>query len=233
MSEYYLPEKRAEKVHQLFTRIAPRYDFINDLQSFGLHRHWKKRLVAMSAVQPGQNVLDVCTGTGDVAFLFAEARASVIGFDFTEAMLRRGQERAPRAPVRFVRGDALRLPFPNESFDVVSISYGLRNLADFKAGLAEMHRVTKKGGRILVLDFGKPSNTLWRALYFLYLKIAVPLFGLSFCGDAGAYAYILKSLREYPAQAGVDRMLRELGCQKVRIKNFLGGVMAINYGERG
>ena len=229
---YYVPERRAEKVHQLFTRIARRYDLINDLQSFGLHRYWKRRLIQLSGVQPGEKVLDVCTGTGDVAFLFAGAGAQATGFDFTEAMLLRGRERDQGSKVRFVRGDALALPFGDQSFGVVSISYGLRNLADFERGIAELQRVTRPGGRILILDFGKPDNALWRAAYYLYLKIAVPLFGLLFCGDAAAYAYILESLKHYPAQRGVDGMLRQLGCRNVRVHTFLGGVMSINYAER-
>lgn len=229
---YYVPERRAEKVHQLFTRIARRYDLINDLQSFGLHRYWKRRLIHLSGVRRGETVLDVCTGTGDVAFLFARAGARAVGFDFTEAMLLKGRERAGAGAVQFVRGDALAMPFPDASFDVVSISYGLRNLADFERGVGELHRVVRPGGRILILDFGKPDNRFWRACYFLYLKVAVPLFGLFFCGDAAAYAYILESLQHYPAQRGVDGMLRKLGCRNVRIHNFLGGVMSINYAER-
>lgn len=230
---YFVPEQRAEKVRQLFTRIAPRYDLINDIQSFGLHHYWKRQLIRLSGVQPGQSVLDVCTGTGDVAFLFATAGARVTGFDFTEAMLARAQERKSARPVHFVRGDALALPFPDQTFDVVAISYGLRNLADYSKGVSELHRVAKPGGRILILDFGKPDNAAWRSLYFSYLKVAVPLFGRLFCGDAAAYAYILESLHHYPAQRGVHQLLRQLQCRNARIHNFLGGVMSINYAERG
>lgn len=233
MSKYYVPGDRAEKVHQLFTRIAPRYDLINDLQSFGLHRSWKKKLLHLSNPDPNHRVLDVCTGTGDVASLFAERGAAVIAFDFAAAMLGRAQQRAKNKEVQFVRGDALNMPFPDQAFHIVTISYGLRNLSDFHHGLAELHRVTRPGGKILILDFGKPENPVWRTLYFLYLKLAVPLFGLLFCGDASAYAYILKSLQNYPAQRGVDQMLKDLGCRNVRMHTFLGGIMSINYGERG
>src|SRR5690606_15135655 len=166
--------------------------------SFGLHRYWKRRLIQLSKVQAGEKVLDVCTGTGDVAFLFAAKGAEALGFDFTEAMLQRARGRPGADVVEFVRGDALVMPFRESAFDVASVSYGLRNLADFQRGLAELVRVTRPGGRILILDFGKPDNLLWRAAYFAYLKIAVPMFGLLFCGDAAAYAYILESLKHYP-----------------------------------
>lgn len=230
---YFVPAQRAEKVRQLFTRIARRYDLINDLQSFGLHRHWKRQLIHSSGVQAGDRALDVCSGTGDVAFLFAEAGARVTAFDFTRAMLLEAQRRRrDQRPLWFVQGDALAMPFPDQTFDIVSISYGLRNLADFNAGLAELHRVTRPGGRILILDFGKPPNPAWRSLYFTYLRLAVPLFGRIFCRDAAAYAYILESLRHYPAQAGVEAALKRLGCRNVRTRNFLGGVMSINSAER-
>lgn len=232
-------EGRAAKVKQLFTRIAPRYDLINDLQSFGLHRFWKRRLVELARVEPGDRALDVCCGTGDLAFALARQGAYVTGVDFNEQMLavaerRKAQAQSAPAPATtptFLQGDALRLPFPDSSFDIVSVGYGLRNLADWQGGLAEMRRVARPGGRLLVLDFGKPDQPLWRALYFGYLRLFVPLLGLVFCGSASAYAYILESLHHYPAQRGVDAELRRLGLEKVRVVNFLGGVMAINTAE--
>src|SRR5439155_2631134 len=112
--------------------------------------------------------------------------------------------------LQFVRGDAQQIPFPDNSFHIVAMGYGLRNLADWETGLSEMQRVAKPGGRLLVLDFGKPDNALWRSLYFGYLKLFVPLVGRLFCGDASAYAYILESLKQYPAQHGVAAKMREL-----------------------
>src|SRR5262249_26014926 len=128
----------------------------------------------------------------------------------------------------FVRGDALRVPFPDESFEIVSIGYGLRNLADWPAGLEEMCRVTKPGGRVLVLDFGKPDNAILRWGYFSYLRVFVPWLGRIFCGDANAYGYILESLLHYPAQRGVAQHMQQIGLANVRIIDFLGGVMSIN-----
>src|ERR1043166_7164228 len=272
-------QPRAEKVNQLFGAIAPRYDLINDLQSFGLHRCWKRRVLDLANPQPGEHALDVCCGTGDLALALARRGAHTAGLGFNEPMLRLAELRKSKAenqifrtaatlphgagtasspkgwqrnanygdgavpaPVRvfaesalslrFVRGDALQLPFPEASFDVVTVGYGLRNLASWEAGLREMKRVARPGGRLLVLDFGKPENWLWRGLYFRYLRLFVPLLGLLVCGQAGAYAYILESLKHYPAQRGVEAKMSELGLINTRTIQLLGGAMSINYGEK-
>ena len=240
-NKYYEPgENRAEKVNDLFAAIAPRYDLINDLQSFGLHRFWKRRLVRFASVSSGSRALDLCCGTGDVAFALAERGASVVGLDFSEPMLAVARRRSvglngsrpSSAILQFLRGDAQEVPFPDESFDAVTISYGLRNLASWQQGLREMKRVAKPGGRLLVLDFGKPDNAFWRSLYFGYLRTCVPVCGKAFCGDSQTHAYILESLRHYPAQHGVATAMREMGCSDVRIVPLLGGMMTINYGVK-
>ena len=243
---YSTGEQRAAKVHDLFAVIAPRYDLINDLQSFGLHRLWKRRLVELAAVRPGDRALDLCCGTGDIALALAQRGAQVVGLDFTEEMLIIAESRVANSQSRvvsgnlqsairnpqFLRGDAQRIPFPEAEFDIVTIGYGLRNLADWETGLEEMARTAKPGARLLVLDFGRPGNWLWRSLYFSYLKLFVPLLGLVFCRNAGAYAYILESLKHYPAQRGVAARMRGLGLTNVRIVNLVGGAMSINYGEK-
>lgn len=246
-------EQRAAKVHDLFSRIAPRYDLINDLQSFGLHRYWKRRVVQLARPQPGQQALDLCCGTGDLALALARHGAQVTGLDFTQQMLDAAQKReyltqrqAPEGgshatrntqhaspPPHFVRGDAQCIPFADGSFDLVTVGYGLRNLASWETGLREMRRVAKPGGRLVVLDFGKPDDALWRGLYFGYLRLFVPLLGRVFCGSAGAYAYILESLKHYPAQHAVAVEMRQLGLTNVRVVSLLGGAMSINYGEKG
>lgn len=235
-NEFYNPgTQRAAQVNRLFATIAPRYDFINDLQSLGLHRRWKRRLARLAAVQPGDQALDLCCGTGDISFALAQKGARVTGLDFSPEMLAVAGERSPKSTAhspKFMQGDAQQLPFPDESFNIVTVGYGLRNLASWEAGLAEMVRVAKPGARLLVLDFGKPDNGLWRALYFGYLRLCVPVFGLLFCGKASAYAYILESLKHYPAQRGVEAKMRALGLVNVRVENILGGAMSINYGEK-
>lgn len=235
--------QRAAKVGDLFATIAPRYDLINDLQSFGLHRWWKRRLVKLAAARPGLRALDLCCGTGDVAFALAGRGAEVTGLDFSEPMLAVARRRCVGvAPPhnrqsaignpQFLHGDAQQIPFPDQSFDIVTVSYGLRNLSDWERGLGEMWRVAKSGGRLLVLDFGKPDNAAWRALYFAYLRAFVPVFGKVFCGDGQTHAYILESLKHYPAQRGVAAKMQKMGCHDVRIIPLLGSVMTINHGVK-
>jgi len=270
--------RRAERVKELFARVAHRYDLMNDLQSFGLHRRWKRHVVELARPRPGDTALDVCCGTGDIALELARHRLRVTGVDFSEPMLEiaRAKELHTRDPVaktadsksrlctsdrtktgqdvrrtpgetpigvapslpqpengvEFIQGDAQQLPFGEGTFDIVTVGYGLRNLSDWAKGLSEMHRVAKPGGRLLVLDFGKPENQLWRSAYYGYLKLFVPLLGLVFCSSASAYAYILESLQHYPAQQGVAARMKELGLANVQIANYLGGVMSINYGEK-
>src|SRR5258705_13244111 len=235
---YVEGEQRGEKGKDLFARVAPRYDLINDLQSFGLHRAWKRRVVRMANIKSGERALDVCCGTGELAFAVAKAGAVVSGVDFSEAMLavaRRRAENTPHSALRtadFGAGDAQRLEFSDNAFDVVAVGYGLRNLSSWETGLREMHRVAKSGARLLVLGFGKPDNALWRVLYFAYLRCVVPVFGKLFCGDSATHAYILESLKHYPAQRGVAEAMQRLGCRDVRIVNLLGGAMSINFGVK-
>jgi demethylmenaquinone methyltransferase/2-methoxy-6-polyprenyl-1,4-benzoquinol methylase len=241
-NEFYSPgEQRATKVNELFAKIAPRYDLINDIQSLGLHRRWKRRLIRLAGVRPGERALDLCCGTGDLAFALANAGVRVVGLDFSEEMLRVAARKSQRLSkptqtakpeIEFIRGDAQQIPFPENTFDIVTIGYGLRNLADLNAGIREMLRVSKPDGRLLALEFGKPENSIWRAIYFSYLRACLPVFGKVFCGNAAAYAYILESLKHYPAQSGVSAIMQSCGWQKVRVINLLGGVMSIHSAEK-
>lgn len=230
---FYAPgEQRAAKVNDLFGAIARRYDLINDLQSFGLHRLWKRRVVDLAAVRSGARALDLCCGTGDLALALAGRGTQVTGLDFSAPMLSVAIERKRPDDTLFIQGDAMNVPFPDNSFDAVTMGYGLRNLSSWETGLAEMQRVAKPGGRIVILEFGKPANALWRALYFTHLRCSVPLTGWLFCGNAQAYAYILESLKHYPGQLAVADRMREMKLANVRVINLLGGAMAINYGEK-
>jgi demethylmenaquinone methyltransferase/2-methoxy-6-polyprenyl-1,4-benzoquinol methylase len=246
-NEFYAPgAARAAKVNDLFARIARRYDFLNDLQSFGLHRVWKRRVADLAQIKSGDRALDLCCGTGDITFALARRGADATGLDFSAQMLEvaqnrsqksaaRSQNKNPQSAIRnpqFLQGDAQQLPFPENSFDVVTVGYGLRNLTSWERGVEEMVRVAKPGARLIVLDFGKPPNALWRAVYFTHLRISVPLIGLLFCGNAQAYAYILESLKHYPAQLAVAEKMRTLNLQNVRVINLLGGAMAINFAEK-
>lgn len=239
---YYDPgEHRAQRVCDLFDRIASRYDLINDVQSAGLHRLWKRRVIREAEIVEGNQALDVCCGTGDLAFSMARQGATVTGLDFSRQMLNVARKRADDLtqdpsdttgptdqPPTFIEGDAMQLPFQDASFDVLTMAYGLRNLSDWKKGLAECHRVLRPGGRMLILDFGKPPNPGWRAVYFGYLRLIVPFMGWTLVGDAEAYRYILTSLQHFPAQRGIESEMVRLGCRKIRTHLFLGGVMSLN-----
>ena len=237
-NEFFAPgERRAAKVNDLFARIARRYDFLNDLQSFGLHRSWKRRVAELSQIKSGERALDLCCGTGDLSFALARRGAETIGLDFSPQMLevaaqRQNNLKSQISNLKFLQGDAQQLPFPENSFDVVTVGYGLRNLTSWERGVDEMFRVARPGARLIVLDFGKPQNAWWRTVYFTHLRLSVPLIGLLFCGNASAYAYILESLKHYPAQLAVAEKMRALKLKEVRIINLLGGAMAINYGEK-
>jgi demethylmenaquinone methyltransferase/2-methoxy-6-polyprenyl-1,4-benzoquinol methylase len=237
-NEFYAPgDQRAAKVNDLFARIARRYDFLNDLQSFGLHRAWKRRVVQLAQIKPGDRALDLCCGTGDITFALAKNGAQATGLDFSAEMLqvaknKTGNRKPETGNPKFLQGDAQQIPFPENSFDILTVGYGLRNLTSWERGLDEMFRVARPGARLIVLDFGKPANALWRAIYFTHLQLSVPLIGLLFCGNAKAYAYILESLKHYPAQLAVAEKMHALKLKNVRVINLLGGAMAINYGEK-
>lgn len=231
--------ERASKVNALFQKIARHYDLVNDLQSMGMHRLWKREMVRQCKTLQGDKALDVCCGTGDITIRLNRAGAEATGLDFSEAMLQIARQRNLRNskgqngdPVEFIQGDALNLPFENESFEVVTIAYGLRNLSDFEDGVKELWRVLKSGGRLAVLDLGKPKNSFWRTLFELQLKWLIPWFGRLFYGDADTYAYLAESLKKYPAQSGLEKALNELGAKFVRQTDFLGGIMSLHVAEK-
>ncbi|MGC8828538.1 MAG: class I SAM-dependent methyltransferase [Verrucomicrobiia bacterium] len=237
---------------KMFGRISRRYDLANDFQSLFLHRLWKKRAVSLADVKTGSIALDICCGTGDISIELAKTGAFVIGVDLSIEMLNVASERAknyfalpnccPNAAyipknnlykkklnLHFIKADALNLPFADNLFDAITIGYGLRNLVDWRRGLVEMFRVAKPGGRIIILEFGKPENRLWRSLYFFYLKRIVPFLGKFTAGDYDAYFYIYESLVRYPGQYIVKEYLQNLGCIETKIIRILAGAMTINY----
>ena len=230
--------ERASKVRAMFSRIAGRYDVLNDLMSFGLHRLWKRDVVrlALAGRAGPARVLDLCCGTGDLAFLAASAAgmgSGVVGLDFTLPML--AIARARRTPAggsaAFAQGDALRLPFPDASFDAVTMGYGLRNVEDPLACLREIRRVLASGGRVVVLDFGKPDHAMPRVIYGAFLRSVMPVMGWLFHGDPDTYRYIPESLARYPAQRGVRDLMEKAGLSGARYENRMLGTMGLNVGE--
>ena len=219
----------------MFSTIAMRYDLVNDIQSAGLHRLWKRKMARLVALGESEQALDVCCGTGDLIVRLAKGGGRVGGVDMNGAMLNVARRRLAKrniAQSRLYQADALQLPFGDGQFDVVTIAYGLRNLADYKIGLQEIFRVLKPGGRLAILDFGKPPNRFLRGLYYQYLRWALPVFGWLFCGSASAYAYILDSLEKYPAQSGVKDMLDEIGFSSVNVANIMLGTMSLHIARR-
>ena len=255
MTNKYLSydEMRAPKVREMFSRLAERYDLVNDIMSFGMHRPWKRLTVRLAldkgARQPSHpgplpegegkarlRLLDLCCGTGDIGFYAEEAAGGgvrVTGADFTLPMLAVAKKRKAerRGASAFVQADALALPFADGSFDAITVGYGLRNIADPQAALREMRRVLAPGGRTVVLDFGKPENPIFRALYQGYMRVMMTAVGLLFHGDPQTYLYIPESLKRYPAQRGVERMMREAGFVSARYEEKLLGTMGFNIGE--
>jgi demethylmenaquinone methyltransferase / 2-methoxy-6-polyprenyl-1,4-benzoquinol methylase len=232
-NRYYAPgEERAERVHRLFARIARRYDRINDLMSWGMHRAWKRRLVSLANPRHGERALDLCCGTGDVARRLAagpkDFACEVVGLDFTEEMLEIARRVTPAGlPVTYRQGDALALPFPDASFDIVTCAYGLRNLADLDRGLAEASRVLRPGGRLASLEFGRPANPLLSLLYFAYLRAALPIFGWIFFGDPHTYGYIFATVSRFPGQRELAARMTGAGFASVEVNDSMGGAMGI------
>lgn len=235
MVDEFSEKAHVEKVDALFSTIAMRYDLVNDIQSAGLHRLWKRKMARLVALGESEQALDVCCGTGDLIVRLAKRGGRVAGVDMNGAMLNVARRRLAKCNIgrsRLYQTDALQLPFGDGQFDVVTIAYGLRNLADYKTGLQEIYRVLKPGGRLAILDFGKPPNRFVRGLYYQYLRWALPVFGWLFCGSASAYAYILDSLEKYPAQSGVKDMLDEIGFSSVNVANILFGTMSLHIARR-
>lgn len=234
-SRYYDPSSlRGAKVRALFDRIAIHYDLINDLQSFGLHRRWKKRLIGcVTDSRAGKSalVLDLCTGTGDIGGRLARCGHKVVGLDFSRAMLQLAASRfaGKGEGLCLIQGNAEETPFRDESFDAVTIAYGLRNLTSTNQAIQEMWRLVRPGGAILILEFSKPQNALWRTIYFLYLRAVVPFFGWCFHGDAATYRYIFESLQAYPSAQMLSQELREATGTEPEAEMLLGGVMAIHH----
>ena len=225
------PEEKRRYVRTLFATIADRYDLITRALSYGQDRRWKARLVRMASPRPGASVLDLATGTGDIAAACADRGALVVGLDVTRRMIELAHGKHG-ARVRFLVGDMLALPFPSASFDIVTTGYGLRNVPDLLAALAEIQRVLKPGGAILSLDFNRPSSPVVRAAYLTYLDVVGGVLGLVLHRDPDTYRYIPASIRRYPGADAVAEMMRALGFSRTDYHPVLGGLMAIHHGIR-
>jgi demethylmenaquinone methyltransferase/2-methoxy-6-polyprenyl-1,4-benzoquinol methylase len=233
------PKEKTRLVGAVFASVARKYDLMNDLMSLGVHRLWKRHFVALANPRPGQRVLDLAGGTGDIAALVAE-RVGDDGFvvlsDINPAMLAIGRDRLIDAGrVRNVRAslvDASAIPFADRSFDLVTIAFGLRNVTDKAAALAEMHRVLKPGGRVAILEFSQVRSEGLRRLYDLYSFEVLPRLGRMVANDAESYRYLAESIRRHPDQATLAAMLTEAGFERVDWHDLMDGIVAIHTGVR-
>ena len=228
--------QKVDRVRGVFDTVASKYDVMNDLMSLGLHRVWKAYTVAVANVREGQRVLDVAAGTGDLARAFAQqvgASGLVVHTDINEAMLRAGRDRLTDEGLLLPTAlcDAEGLPFADASFDVVSVAFGLRNMTHKERALAEMARVLKPGGRLLVLEFSKVAKPLEKA-YDWYSFNVLPRLGQWVAGDAQSYRYLAESIRMHPDQAALKEMMKTVGFGHVDIHNLSGGVVALHVGLR-
>ena len=233
-----VPEsQKAEKVAEVFHSVAAKYDLMNDVLSGGLHRLWKRFTIELSGVRPGNRVLDIAGGTGDLTRKFASIvgpTGEVVLADINDSMLKVGRDRlldkGVAGNVQFVQADAEALPFPDNHFDVVTIAFGLRNVTRKENALRSMLRVLKPGGRLLVLEFSKPGNPLLAKAYDTYSFSFMPLAGKLITNDADSYRYLAESIRMHPDQETLKAMMVEAGFERVTYHNMTGGIVALHRG---
>lgn len=230
-------EEKADRVEKVFDSVARRYDVMNDLMSMGIHRFWKRVALERSGVRRGHSVLDLAGGTGDLTAKFVERvgpKGRVVLADINASMLQVGRDRlidrGVGARVEVVQADAQALPFPDNTFDCITIAFGLRNVTDKDAALASMTRVLKPGGRLLVLEFSKPVNPVFEKVYDQYSFHVLPRIGKWVANDADSYRYLAESIRMHPDQATLQRMMERAGLERVEYTNMTGGVVALHRG---
>ena len=210
----------------MFDAVAQRYDLTNDVMSLGQDRRWRRDVIDAVAPRPGERVLDLAAGTGTSSQPFADRGAVVVPCDFSLGMLGVGKEARPTLP--FTAGDGTRLPFADATFDAVTISFGLRNIVDPLAGLREMRRVTRPGGRLVVCEFSRPTWAPFRVLYIEYLMKALPAIARTVSSSPDAYVYLAESIRAWPDQQGLADLLGEAGWQRPEWRNLSGGIVALH-----
>ncbi|MEE6261207.1 demethylmenaquinone methyltransferase [Plantactinospora sonchi] len=219
-------DKQPHEVAAMFDQVASRYDLTNTIISFGQDRRWRRLTLAALDLNPGDRVLDVGAGTGVSTAELATSGAYAVGMDLSIGMLRAGRRVRPEVPL--LAGDALRLPFPDESFDAVTISLALRNVVDPTAALREMARVTRPGGRLVVCEFSTPTNPAFRTVYLSYLMRSLPVVARAVASNPDAYVYLAESIRAWPDQAGLAARIADAGWERVAWRNLTGGVVALH-----
>ena len=222
--------KEPDDVSGMFDHVAPGYDRTNTALSAGNDILWRIATTKAIDPKPGERVLDVACGTGTSTASIAKTGATVVGLDFSPAMIAEAEKRHPT--FEFIVGDATKLPFGDDEFDAVTISFGLRNVQDPKAALAEMYRVLKPGGRVVVCEFSKPPRALLRAGYFAYMKVVAPLVAGITSSNPEAYRYLTESIKEWPDQQTLTQWIRGVGFTRVAYRNLTAGVVALHRGRK-
>jgi demethylmenaquinone methyltransferase/2-methoxy-6-polyprenyl-1,4-benzoquinol methylase len=230
------PESGAQvteaQVRSMFDRIAGRYDLMNSVMSAGLHHRWRARAADLARLRSGQRALDVCCGTGDLALELKRrvgSKGEVVGLDFSRPMLDRARRKSQRLglEVEYLEGNALALPFENDSFDAVTIGFGVRNLVDLQAGIGELSRVVRQGGRVAILEITSPRRPPLSWFYAVWFDRVVPLLG-TLAGDRDAYTYLPNSVRRFPTATELAGLMRELGLREVSYLILGGGIIAVH-----
>ena len=224
-------EKDPKDVQSMFDAVAAKYDLTNDVLSLGQDRYWRREVVRAVGAQPGQRVLDLAAGTGTSSLPFQNAGATVVSSDFSLGMLEQGRQRYPGLP--FVAGDATALPFADDSFDAVTISFGLRNVVDVPAALAEMNRVTRPGGRLVVCEFSHPTWAPFRTVYVEYLMRALPPVARKVSSAPDAYVYLAESIRAWPTQPELAAQIAAGGWTRPAWRDLSGGIVALHRATAG
>lgn len=230
--------EKGEKIQEMFGTIAPRYDFLNRLLSFGIDRRWRTKAVQLLKYHEGSRILDVATGTGDVALEIARntpPSVSITGADFCREMVELGQVKVAGSPyagrIDFRVAPCEDLPFPDNTFDSITIAFGIRNVVDRRLGLAEMWRVLRPGGRMIILEFSTPRSQLFRQIYYFYFKHLLPMIGGLF-SRYNAYKYLPDSVLEFPSQEEFARMIAETGFSNVQTRELTFGIASIYSGDK-
>lgn len=228
-----------ERVRQIFGTIARKYDRFNAASSFGLYKHWLNVAVDAANLTESSDLLDLAGGTGDVSYTAAKRTppAHIQLTDFVPEMLEVAKERSEKGanrgvPVDFDVVDAQNIPYGDNSYDAITMAYGIRNIPDRKQALSEAYRVLKPGGTFACLEFSTPTNPIWKALYYVYLKVMIPFWGKLFTGDAKGFVYLSNSIRAFPAQKPFANMMEEAGFSDVTWKNLAGGIVAVHTGRK-
>jgi len=233
-----MQQSKEERVHHVFEKISNNYDKMNSLISFQQHKVWRKDTMKRMNVQKGQTALDVCCGTADWTIALADAvgpNGRVTGLDFSQNMLKVGQEKVEQLDLKqvtLVHGNAMELPFEDNSFDFVTIGFGLRNVPDYIQVLKEMHRVAKPGGKVVCLETSQPTLIGFRQIYFFYFKYLMPMFGKLFAKSYAEYSWLQESARDFPGMKELAKLFEEAGLLNVEVKPYTGGVAAMHLGHK-